>query len=177
MKTQQTSSLTTIVLGLMVLLLAASPAVGKDLRDWGVKIDKASSRFKVLKAFNNEAVLDKETQLVWARKSSTFRTFWGDAREQCTRITIGDRMGWRLPSIHELLSLMNLTQDGLALPTSHPFQNIQENSYWTATTNAENTNLAWIARLSDGTVSFDAKEIPDKFFLCVRGGSPGPDAY
>jgi hypothetical protein len=38
-----------------------------DTRDWGRKFASSDNRFVVLDAFNNEAVLDEETQLVWQR--------------------------------------------------------------------------------------------------------------
>ncbi len=177
MKNHQTRTLTTIILGLLVLLLATSPAVGKDLRDWGVKIDKASSRFKVLKAFNNEAVLDKETQLVWQRTTRGIgNSNWTFVRRICMSTVIGDRKGWRLPSLHELASLIDPSQNDPALPTGHPFQLVQSDVYWTATTSAFDSSTAFTVDFSNGRQDTDFKGV-QHFSLCVRGGSPGPDAY
>ena len=48
-------------------LALTSTAGAVDMREWGRKYNIASERFVVLTSFNNEAVLDKETQLVWHR--------------------------------------------------------------------------------------------------------------
>jgi hypothetical protein len=57
------------------------------LKSWSRKINDATKRFEVLDSFNAEAVLDRETQLVWQREpqdqpfSSSFETdFFGAVR-------------------------------------------------------------------------------------------------
>ena len=71
---------------------------------WDRKLP-ASSRFYVLTNWNNEAVLDKETGLVWERSPAQTGS-WTAARSLCAALTTGNRRGWRLPSFHELPSLI-----------------------------------------------------------------------
>ena len=107
-------------------------------------------RFVVLTNWNSEAVLDKETGLVWERSPLTTTHTWIDARFQCTGRTTGNRKGWRLPSVHELTSLVNPTQVSPALPPGNPFTNIQTagfTGYWSATTNAESPTDAGFVEL------------------------------
>ena len=77
-------------------------------------------RFIVLANMKQEAVLDRETGLVWERSpiSTTFKP-WYSAVHHCIFATTGSRMGWRLPTIHELHSLVDLTTGNL--PLGHPF--------------------------------------------------------
>jgi hypothetical protein len=91
---------------------------------------------------NSEAVLDKETGLVWQRAPwgpdavGPSRVQWGTASEGCYSMVVGGRMGWRLPQLEELLSLVVHTTDGtgLFLPSGHPFTNINAAfGYWTST--------------------------------------------
>ena len=58
------------------LLWSAHPIGAAPLESWDNKIPNATLRFKVLPEFNNAAVLDRETQLVWERSPSTDLRGW-----------------------------------------------------------------------------------------------------
>jgi Protein of unknown function (DUF1566) len=105
----------------------------------------AAQRFVVLAAFNNAAVLDRETGLVWEKTPDRGEFNWFSARATCVDKTVGGRIGWRLPSYPELASLLDpsVPLPGPKLPPGHPFSNVQPASYWSATTNAEVTSAAW----------------------------------
>ena len=120
------------------------------------------------------AVLDRETGLVWEKVPSTARfTNWMGASSHCLELTIGGRRGWRLPTIQDLLSLSDQTQTNPALPSGHPFT-VESAIYWSATSNALNTNNAWLVFLSSGFVDFFGKTSGPFLAWCVRGG-PGVD--
>jgi hypothetical protein len=84
----------------------------------------AASRFVVLANLNDEAVLDRETGLVWQR-TVPFIEFGtaADAALYCLNQSTGGRFGWRLPAAPELASLIDKTAVAPqpALPTGHPF--------------------------------------------------------
>ncbi len=63
-----------------------------------------SQRFSCV--LSSQAVLDHETGLVWSRDviDSTFTQ--ADARDYCRYLSTGGRLGWRLPTIEELNSLI-----------------------------------------------------------------------
>jgi Protein of unknown function (DUF1566) len=80
------------------------------------------------------AVLDLETGLVWERSPSTEQSSWTDASFRCNKLSVGNRMGWRLPTVQDLASLVDPTVSvGPTLPAGHPFMNVQSAIYWTAT--------------------------------------------
>ena len=135
-----------------------------------------ASRFTVLTDFGGAAVRDNETGLVWERSPETKTYNWSGARFQCTSRKIGGRMGWRLPSVHELASLVDpLVSPGPTLPTGHPFANVQAAHYWSATAFAGKSSHAWNVGFIIGMVH-DIK-ITDKHNVwCVRGGN-NADAY
>src|SRR5436190_309921 len=102
---------------------------------WDQQIPTAQ-RFIVLMNWNNAAVLDRETGLVWqrepfARVGFSFRQ--SDAIFQCQNANIGGRGGWRLPAPEELMSLVDFGQSNPALPPGHPFQGVSNEDYSTAT--------------------------------------------
>jgi hypothetical protein len=144
---------------------------------------KNESRFRLLESYNNEAVLDRETGLVWERSPGT--SFfgptrpWFDAHFQCNQRTLGNRKGWRLPTIQELASLIDVTvpPPGPLLPRGHPFSNVQSQPYWAATTFAAPNipNEAYLLNFADGNMGSTIKD-RFEFYWCVRGGQ-GDDPH
>ena len=101
----------------------------------------AATRFVVLANFAEQAVLDRETGLVWERTPSPKLygqslppgVFGGSyAEERCLELKTGNRMGWRLPSAAELTSLIDPTQSAPALPAGHPFDIGSSQTFWTS---------------------------------------------
>ena len=159
------------VLAGLTALAAAVPTEALDLRSWDRKFDNASTRFTVLSAFDDEAVLDKETQLVWQRQPDpTFRP-WAQAIAHCMVTPIGGRLGWRLPTFEELSSLLVAEQPGLpGLPAGHPFLNLPSGLfYWSATTSATDVAAAWSLKDSPAGAFIFTKSA-DRSTWCVRGG-------
>jgi len=92
-------------------------------------------RFIVLSNFANQAVLDRETGLVWERSPSV--DLVNAISNSCGFRVVGNRQGWRLPTTAELRSLVDPTQTNPALPPGHPFTNLFFSDfpdlYWTST--------------------------------------------
>lgn len=85
---------------------------------------KTCPRFVVLTNWSNEAVLDRETGLVWQRTPPTLLAaqVFHDA-VTCAGSVTGGRYGWRLPRKAELMSLGDPTNASaeVHLPAGHPF--------------------------------------------------------
>jgi hypothetical protein len=117
---------------------------------WSQKLS-ADKRFVLV--LNNEAVLDKETGLVWEKQpnSNQITTFLdafttGEA-------TIGGRRGWRLPTIEELESLIDPSQSNPALPPGHPFAINSNDIFWSSTIVPIVLNQTYIMKISNGEVA------------------------
>ena len=119
----------TYFLGFIVIalvLFGAAPA-SSDPPSWD-RIEDGDDRFEVLEDFDEEAVLDKETGLVWERRPwfnyRPYRDVHGANIQGCWNRTTGGRMGWRLPSVEELSSLVVPEEPPgtPALPLGHPFE-------------------------------------------------------
>jgi hypothetical protein len=116
------------------------------------------------------AVLDKETGLVWARNANINGSMdWEGALEYCANLEIAGRKGWRLPTVEELASLVDTSNEFPALPTEHPFINVRSSSYWSSNTYLSTTSRAWIVAMHNGYVSYNDKT--DRSYVWpVRGG-------
>lgn len=160
---------------------ATAPPVKEELlagviRNWD-KALPASQRFVILSAFNNDAVLDKNTGLVWEKSPQTTTTTWNVARTTCANKAVGGQKGWRLPSPAELRSLVGPFVDspGPTLPPGHPFLNVQSASYWSVVPDADLPSYARYADVFLGNVLslFKSFSFP---VWCVRGPM-NADAY
>jgi Protein of unknown function (DUF1566) len=145
---------------------------GNHTLRWDQKLP-AATRFVVLTDFGSEAVLDRNTGLVWGQSPEEGSSTWFVARYICINKTTGGQKGWRLPSIPELASLIDPTVliPGPTLPPGHPFLNVQGAQYWSATTVANIPDNAWYAQFATGNVNFTSPKthgVP--LVWCVRGG-------
>jgi hypothetical protein len=135
-------------------------------------------RFICLTNWNNQAVLDRETGLVWQRAPFTHVTgssdfSQSDAVLKCQNANIGGRGGWRLPAPEELMSLVDFTQSNPALPLGHPFQGVN-GRYWTPSMHQASRDTSPNAAISFLVTSgqTDVELIGDPMGAwCVRGGS------
>jgi len=170
-----------VLLGLGAFLVVTGTAYGQPqppLMSWSEQIPDASQRFVVLSSFNNKAVLDKETGLVWEQLPiASRRVFplwdWFEAHRLCRNKNVGGRKGWRLPAIEELTSLVDPNEANPTLPNGHPFDNVQ-NNYWSATTDPANMTAtppgaALTLNFFNGNVSLGDKDA-NEWVWCVRGG-------
>jgi hypothetical protein len=137
-------------------------------------------RFIVLSNWSSEAVLDRETGLVWERSlQSLARVSWFDAISACEGLIVANRRGWRLPSVQELSSLLDLTQSNPSLPPGNPFQRVVTlfgSVFWTAATLETDATVAKAINFSDGSITQGTKFLPlplveGSRYWCVRGGS------
>ena len=140
-------------------------------------------RFIVLSNWSNAAVLDRETGTVWEQSPSAATSTWAQAHNHCVLSLVGNRRGWRLPTVQELASLTeNPGPVPAFLPAGHPFGNIQTadltHLYWSATTVLSDSSRAWtqsFANVGSGSHLFFSTKSDSNHAWCVRGGQ-GLDA-
>jgi hypothetical protein len=156
-------------------ILAATKSGGAGTEDnHALRWDQAlpvSQRFVILPAFNSDAVLDKETGLVWEKSPQTTAVSSSNVRLTCANKAVGGRKGWRLPSLTELASLVDpsVASPGPTLPPGHPFVAVQSANYWSGSAHAENPALMWGVGFGNGAVLGLSKAF-DQRAWCVRGG-------
>ena len=131
----------------------------------------AATRFVILSNLNSEAVLDRETGLVWERApvKNPSGYNWELANRSCMALQLGGRGGWRLPSFTEVRTLV---LDGP--PAGHPFDlpgGLDWPAVWTSTLNAnpQPTNSVWIVHFFSGAVFTSPPTFVGFHSWCVRG--------
>ena len=138
-------------------------------------------RFSVLSNMNSAAVLDRQTGLVWERSPDTGPFHWSSdqAIAHCNNLSLGNRKGWRLPTIQELASLVDPDPASVTaprLPPGHPFQNLQPTTtYWSANPLTPPDQdpagfFVWTLFAFDGSLNGEIS-IANHSAWCVRGGS------
>lgn len=134
----------------------------------------ACPRFELV--MGGEAVLDHETGLVWQREVNNALWTWAGGINQCNYVNTGDRWGWHLPTVEQLLTLAARRPQGVTpkLPEGHPFMNVSiDTPYWTATTYTGAPWSAWELSFGPGPISTrlgGAYKDALRPIWCVRGG-------
>ncbi len=174
---------------LAALLLAAATTVGAAAQttatgpyyatpSWDQTMP-AATRFVVLSNFNGEAVLDRETGVVWARTPNwqpvtSGTSYWLVSSINCAGQSIGGRMGWRLATAAELGSLFDRAAPFPHLPVGHPFQLASPNGlYAGGDGQAASTSLLWHTStlVSDG-IGGIARQLVFQDTMAVFAGFP-----
>jgi hypothetical protein len=101
-----------------------------------------TERFKMVEEY---WVRDTLTRLLWQRRSSPTTLTWAEAQTYCSNA------GFRLPTVKELLSLLDLA----VVPPGRPidqtaFPNTPAEDFWTSSPSAGTAGLVWIVSFGNG---------------------------
>src|SRR5262249_36993193 len=137
------------------------------------------ARCRVVGNMNSAAVLDRQTGLVWEKTPSTAPFLWASdqAIAHCNNLSLGNRKGWRLPTIQELATLVDADPANTSfprLPPGHPFQVQPTANYWAANplTPPQITAgfFVWALFAFDGSLNGEFS-LETNLAWCVRGGN------
>lgn len=121
---------------LATLLLAAAP----------------TGRYSV----DDEVVHDRRTKLVWQRERDTTIRSYDAAEAFCLSASTGGRLGWRVPTLAELQTIVDPRESGPAIDRSaFPEREGETRSqYWTSTPVVDSSGAAtdrqWIVDFKEG---------------------------
>lgn len=97
-----------------------------------------NTRFETNSDGMNTTVLDKATGLMWTRDANIYGLI------NCPNAivnypvvcTVGGYSDWRCPNKNELQTIIDIEHSNPALPSGHPFWNVQSGAYWTGSNKA-----------------------------------------
>jgi Protein of unknown function (DUF1566) len=119
-------------------------------------------------------VVDQMTGLMWTRNTAAGVGTWEFAVSSCFFTPRHSYEDWRLPTVREMESLLDLGQ-GLpppAFPEGHPFTHAAA-YYWTSTSDSVDTNMAWVMG-AEGTIARWNQTNSAPAFWPVRTHTFGP---
>jgi len=114
-------------------------------------------------------VKDYDTGLMWQDNSDakTIKRDWQGAKAYCQELTLTGYSDWRLPTIKELHSIVDITREYPAIKKI--FKNVASKDYWSATEYLPYAKKAWRVDFGVGS-SYHAADMFKEFFVrCVRG--------
>ena len=117
---------------------------------------------------SNDIVTDTVTNLQWQDNNDTKNNeqTWNNAKKYCNDLSLGGYNDWELPTIKELLSIVDIS--GTKPFIDSLFQNIISNPYWSSSSDASNSSLAWDVDFSDGYTD-NYEKTNSNYVRCVRG--------
>ncbi len=105
-------------------------------------------------------VLDTRTNLMWMKDAGLLAAPVQVTNSVIQDINTGVRENhkysdWRIPSVDELVSVIDTSQAYPALPKGHPFDNVQLEKYWSSTGGFDMMGYAWVVDLASGAKRFE----------------------
>jgi len=109
-------------------------------------------------AIRDGMVRDSTTGLIWSQSNaSAERLSWQDAQAACAALRLGGHSDWRLPSIRELLSLVDYERHEPAIDTD-AFK-CTPSWYWTSTPLHSSPGVfAWFVFFGYGLADWDSRD-------------------
>jgi Protein of unknown function (DUF1566) len=123
-------------------------------------------------AVDGDTVLDRRTGLQWSRDNVPgLRMNWNSAQEACKALKLGGHSDWRLPTIRELLTIVDYERHEPAIDTD-AFK-CESTYYWTSTPVASSPGgYAWDVFFGSGGTYYGGRG----YVSCVRAVRASQDA-
>ena len=105
----------------------------------------------------NGTVYDTKSKLTWQQTVSSTTYTWADAKTHCAGVgaSLGGT-GWRLPTIKELVTIVDLSQATAPMIDVNAFPGTPANWFWSSSWGADYSSAAWLVHFGSGVASFFA---------------------
>lgn len=126
-------------------------------------------------------ITDNVTELMWQQQDDGVNYNWYEASgisettknpagvvDVCGDLNLGSYNDWRLPSINELISIVNLNAPNPTIDTNF-FPNTISSSYWSSQPYNNASDILWFVDFSDATINNTSVSNSSRYVRCVRG--------
>src|SRR5579862_2012720 len=105
-----------------------------------------------------DTVRDTTTGLTWSRGNIGGKPLnWADAKKACESLTLGSHDDWRLPTVRELLTLVDYER---SQPAIDPVFQCESSWYWTSTPAASSpSGYAWVVDFGLGNSGWGSRTL------------------
>ncbi|MBW2709448.1 MAG: DUF1566 domain-containing protein, partial [Deltaproteobacteria bacterium] len=140
------------------------------------------SAFAAYQDNGNGTVTDTSTGLIWQQDTArdgqgNYDTMtWEEALAYCEALNLGGHTDWRLPTIKELGSLVDLSRYLPSINTTFFPNTVSSSGYWSSTTGANGTHNAWGVYFRNGSDDHFHKS-SSRYVRSVRSGQSGSFDY
>ena len=113
-------------------------------------------------------VKDNDTGLIWQdnHDAKTIKRDWQGAKEYCQELTLAGYDDWRLPTIKELQSIVDIKRYKPAIKKT--FKYVASMYYWSSSKDVSDVKFAWGVYFGDGNTNGNTRS-SECFVRCVRG--------
>lgn len=114
-----------------------------------------------------DTVHDSETKLIWQDNIAVEgkEMLYGEAKSYCKKLSLAGVEDWRLPTVEELQSIVDLTRYDPAIKRGFHFA--ASESYWSSTLYADDADRAWDVNFKSGSME-NNRHSYDYYVRCVR---------
>lgn len=133
----------------------------------GVDPDSSVKRFEVLVDLSSQAVRDNFSGLIWEKSPDPVKRTFAQTTAYCARKKVGGTQDWRLPTVEELVSVVDESLPSPHVPIS-VFEGVQSDNYWTTTVDDEHPTKRLVVDFRVGDIDDDDNK-PTHYVWCVRG--------
>ena len=112
-------------------------------------------------------VIDIKKNLMWQDNPENieYTENWTFSKEYCSSLTLNGYTDWKLPTIKELQSIVDISKRKLAINSEFKFT--APSSYWSKSQDIVNKSNAWYVGFKTGATFRDSKDY-DCYIRCIR---------
>ena len=115
-------------------------------------------------------MVDNNTGLQWQQIIPTEKYSWDDAVAYCDDLGYAGKRDWRLPTINELLTIVDNSQYDPVIDTVY-FHNVKPSTYFWASSSISTPSYHWYVAFATGNSFNSTTETSKLYVRCVRGKS------